>query len=854
MNGSKAAACKVVGGKVYVLVSKLSCLDNSINDAYDTALFLSADSYIANHNMISASKDLTELSLLNYPSFFDDPFPQLRESLKVDLKDGSLNYRSYDNSVNPPILHRKELLLTKDHSRYQEYKTLTETAESIGLFDEPTKIGYQRQWFQLIHDKGYRLEGHQLLPLGNDESELEDTTTIHEGWEASRHLTAMVRYGFSAPIQTLARSGYLDGSYNFFDYGCGRGSDVKGLTENDLKASGWDPYYAPDNDKNSADIVNLGFVINVIESMDERIDALLGAYLLADQLLVVSVMLENTSRANGKQFRDGVMTKRGTFQKYYAQGEIKQFIEDVLDEEAIAVAPGIHYVFKDKDAEQRFLSNRFRSRKNQLRRPSSATPEQIEEWERKRADKKYEEYREPLERLWMQWITLGRKPDKSECTDLATLAEGFTTYNKALRFIEDRKDPELLERAAQSRIEDIEVYFALNLFERRKPYKHMERGLQLDIKTFFGNYTMAQVVAKDLLFKIADTELIQKACEYAATHGYGYLEDGESLQLHTSMVEELPAVLRVYIGCASVLYGDYRNSDLVKVHINSGKVTLMLFDDFDGRPLPKMVERVKIKLREQDFDYFEYDNEYLPPYLYHKSRYINEEFDHYPEQVSFEESLANIEELDLSGYGPPVDELDSVLVKHRREINGFTLAQSSAIPQLDDHCGNYLTFRDLIECGETQAETRLPNLPKRVESYNALHDLAVYVIDPVIDYFGMVKMTYGFCSPELARKIPGRIDPKRDQHAAHEMNRLGNLVCRRLGAACDFIVEYESMLEVAQWVVENAEFDRLYFYGDTLPIHVSYGPEHNRQIVVMTPSKGGKLVPRVTKAEKFISM
>jgi len=320
------------------------------------------------------------------------------------------------------------------------------------------------------------------------------------------------------------------------------------------------------------------------------------------------------------------------------------------------------------------------------------------------------------------------------------------------------------------------------------------------------------------------------------------------------MVEELPAVLRVYIGCASVLYGDYRNSDLVKVHINSGKVTLMLFDDFDGKPLPKMVERVKIKLREQDLDYFEYGDEYKPPYLYHKSRYINEEFDHYPEQVSFEESLANIEELDLSGYGPPVDELGSVLVKHRREIDGFTLAQSSAIPELDDHCGNYLTFRDLIECGETQAKTRLPNLPKRIESYNALYGLAVHVIDPVIDYFGMVKLTYGFCSPELARKIPGRIDPKRDQHAAHEVNRLGNLVCKRLGAACDFMVEDESMLEVAQWVVENTDFDRLYFYGDDLPIHVSYGPEHNRQIVIMAPTKEGKLVPKVTKSEKFISM
>ena len=63
------------------------------------------------------------------------------------------------------------------------------------------------------------------------------------------------------------------------------------------------------------------------------------------------------------------------------------------------------------------------------------------------------------------------------------------------------------------------------------------------------------------------------------------------------------------------------------------------------------------------------------------------------------------------------------------------------------------------------------------------------VLDPVIDYFGMIRLTYGFCSPELAKEVPGRIDPKRDQHAAHELNRLRNPVCSRLGAAVDFIVE-----------------------------------------------------------------
>jgi hypothetical protein len=146
------------------------------------------------------------------------------------------------------------------------------------------------------------------------------------------------------------------------------------------------------------------------------------------------------------------------------------------------------------------------------------------------------------------------------------------------------------------------------------------------------------------------------------------------------------------------------------------------------------------------------------------------------------------------------------------------------------------------------------DLPTRPETYNALHALSVQVLDPVIDYFGMIRLTYGFFSPALAREIPGRIDPKRDQHAAFELNRLRNPVCPRLGAALDFIVEDENMLEVAQWVVDNTPFDRLYFYGDDKPIHVSFGPEHSRQVVRMVGGKSGRLVPRVTSREDFLAL
>ena len=41
-------------------------------------------------------------------------------------------------------------------------------------------------------------------------------------------------------------------------------------------------------------------------------------------------------------------------------------------------------------------------------------------------------------------------------------------------------------------------------------------------------------------------------------------------------------------------------------------------------------------------------------------------------------------------------------------------------------------------------------------SFDALQDLAVRVLEPVIDYFGMIRLTYGFCSPERSRAAPIR--------------------------------------------------------------------------------------------------
>lgn len=72
----------------------------------------------------------------------------------------------------------------------------------------------------------------------------------------------------------------------------------------------------------------------------------------------------------------------------------------------------------------------------------------------------------------------------------------------------------------------------------------------------------------------------------------------------------------------------------------------------------------------------------------------------------------------------------------------------------------------------------------------------------------------------------------------------GNLICPRLGAAVDFIVEDENMREVADWIAANTPFDRLYFYGEDRPVHVSFGPEFKGDYIEMVTVETGKQIPR----------
>ena len=177
------------------------------------------------------------------------------------------------------------------------------------------------------------------------------------------------------------------------------------------------------------------------------------------------------------------------------------------------------------------------------------------------------------------------------------------------------------------------------------------------------------------------------------------------------------------------------------------------------------------------------------------------------------------------------------------------------LPDLDDSCGRYFTYRDFVECGSTWDSENVNNVPKQAETYLSLRSLASSVLDPVVDQFGTIELTYGFSCGALANLIKKGIAPRLDQHSAHELSRSGKPICDRGGAACDFLVHGVDSLTVAQWVVRYTAFDRLYYYYVDRPIHVSAASAPIRQVVLVNRNRKLRNVqPTVISQDDFLNM
>lgn len=566
-------------------------------------------------NILKLYKRDFKVTFLNYPDFESYSYPALQQSYTVDLTKLSVRKASYEKSDNPPILHRKETFVKTDFPLRSIFEEITKEGEKIGLYENPRSIGFKKNWERLISNKGYFLDEDGRLKAKADRKIAGGVVSIGQEIDVERHRTAIDRNQLSQPMQILARHNYFNGDYSVLDYGCGKGDDMRELEAHGIDISGWDPVHCPDGDILNTDIVNLGFVLNVIEDREERLETLKRAWEYADKLLIVSVMIAGESVIRQfTPYKDGVVTSRNTFQRYYTQSEFRSYIESSLDEAAIAVGQGIFVVFKDKIEEQLFLLER----QNVKRDWQQKTQRQIQSRQPVIQKDLIDKHLELFTDFWEAALELGRIPANNEFEFSDQIRRIAGSHSKAHNALIEHFGNELFEEAQQKRKDDLLVYFALGLFGKRKPQTKMPDTLKRDIKYFYSSYNDALEQAKEVLFSMGNPRLIEESCIKAHEQlQSGDLSEGHSFTFHKKHLGDLLPELRIYIGCATQLYGDLDKIHLIKAHMTSGKVSIMRYDDW-SKDVPLLVERIKIKMRDQDIDFFDYGGKFEPPPLANK--------------------------------------------------------------------------------------------------------------------------------------------------------------------------------------------------------------------------------------------
>ena len=163
-----------------------------------------------------------------------------------------------------------------------------------------------------------------------------------------RYKTAIKRPGLSKPVRLALDHGIIRNNLSFFDYGCGHGRDVQLLKQEGIDAFGWDPHYFPKKPKREADVVNLGYVLNVIESEQERVKTLRNAYRYSRRALIVSVRTDSPKR-DWAEFSDGYLTSRSTFQRFFRDTDLMAMFRTELGKrvEVSVLCSGIAVIFKN---------------------------------------------------------------------------------------------------------------------------------------------------------------------------------------------------------------------------------------------------------------------------------------------------------------------------------------------------------------------------------------------------------------------------------------------------------------------------------------------------------------------------
>jgi hypothetical protein len=108
---------------------------------------------------------------------------------------------------------------------------------------------------------------------------------------------------------------------------------------------------------------------------------------------------------------------------------------------------------------------------------------------------------------------------------------------------------------------------------------------------FFGTYASACRQADALLFQTCDRAAIDAAC---ARSPVGKLLP-DDLYVHITALPALEPVLRVYEGCGRAFLGEVEGANLIKIHWLTGKLSYLVYPDFETDPHPVLARSVRLR-------------------------------------------------------------------------------------------------------------------------------------------------------------------------------------------------------------------------------------------------------------------
>lgn len=440
-----------------------------------------------------------------------------------------------------------------------------------------------------------------------------------------RHRTAIRRLRHSRPVSLAQTHGLLTPDSSFFDYGCGFGEDIQLLTEIGVQADGWDPHYRPDTSPCVADCVNLGYVLNVIEDLEEREQTLRAAFHLARRVLIVSVRVDQTLNT-GTEFSDGLVTNSGSFQKIYTQSEFKEYLQTVLGSKPYMAGLGIAYVFKEESLESAYLSRL--SRTNVLQR------ERLDLFSQFSRDTNGEAF-------LRQSRQLGRVALPSEFQAYPELLRRFGSPKRIERLALGLLDSGSLSETQQSKKSDILTYFAMLQLRglRPPPFRLLPPETRADIKLFWRSYKAASEEGQHFLFQLGKPEVIREAC-LSASIGKRLPTD---LYVHRSAEGDLPPLLRVLLFVAQQVVGEV-DYNIAKIAHDGRKVSFLQYEHFDEVAHPELLHSIRVHLPKASYTIRDYSESGNPPILHRKESFVDPLYQHFSK---FAELTRQEDELDL---------------------------------------------------------------------------------------------------------------------------------------------------------------------------------------------------------------